>query len=205
MKNYQAAGLRCAVDLNDFSDFIAKEDAVAVLQNLGFKILKLNILDIASHMIGAARYKVGSRLSKAPGIFDCSSFTKWCYGQLGIWIPRLAVQQKEFAEEISIVHSMPGNLIFTSGNGNGNYYHQNPEFKVGHVGIITGRGTVLHASKRREGVAEDSLPEFLQAGRYRGVGRIVPEASDITTLITPKEYEIYSSDDIRWLLKAGPP
>ncbi len=198
MKDYRAVGRKCAVDFNDFAEFMTKEEALPILKRLKFKILHLNVLDVASSRIGISSYKVGAEMSEAPGTLDCSSFVKWCYGKLGIWLPRRAVQQKEAAEEISMDELSPGDLVFTSGNGN--YYNQNPFMKIGHVGIATGRGSVIHASAKQKGVLESTMDEFLTTGESRGAGRVIPKGSDLVTLEASTAHCVETSDDVRWLI-----
>ena len=202
MKNYRSVGQRCAVDLDYLAGSRKKELVIDRLEQLGFEILRLDVAEVAARLVGKAYYAVGSELRNAPNAFDCSSFVKWCFGQVGIWLPRRAVQQKAFAEDVSGAQAIPGDLIFTSGNGN--YYNQDPASKVGHVGLFTKRLTVIHASQKHQGIVESSLPEFLLSGEPRGLGRIVPAGSDIVTLIVPNRHEIESDDDIKWLLKTGP-
>ncbi len=203
MKEYRAVGLRCAVDLNVLAEIVPKGKALSILERLGLRILCTRVVDVAAYYAGRANYRVGCRMTEAPRTFDCSSFVKWCYGCLGIWMPRRAVQQSAFAEPIAVHEVGSGDLLFTSGNGN--YYHQDPSMKIGHVGIATSRGTVLHASMRRRSVVESSRDEFLETGTLRGAGRIVPPGSDLVTLVVRASSAIEAietSDDVQWLIAA---
>lgn len=54
--------------------------------------------------------------------FDCSGYTQYVYGQLGIKIPRVSSSQSKWADEISRDEAKPGDLIFFY-NASGHVYH----------------------------------------------------------------------------------
>ncbi len=204
MEEYRAVGSRCAVDLNALARLVPRERACSILEQWGFRIVRLDVVDIAAwHARRKTSYRVGCRMMEAPEAFDCSSFVKWCYGILGIWLPRRAMQQKRVVKAIPVIDLAAGDLLFTSGNSSYNYYHQDPSTRVSHVGIGTDRDTVLHASVKQKSVIESPLDEFLGTGELRGAGRVIPCGSDLVTLITPATSfrdPIETSDDVWWLI-----
>lgn len=64
--------------------------------------------------------------------FDCSGYTQYVHGQLGITLPRSAAAQQDFATPIS--NPQPGDLVFWG----------NPAY---HVGIYAGDGYIYDSGK----------------------------------------------------------
>lgn len=195
---YRAVGNRCAFDIAKWELPISSAEALAILVSQGFKIVEADIVALARQCIGKSQYRRGARPSEAPGIVDCSSFAKWLYGQRGIWLPRRSVQQRELGESISLDELTAGDIVFVSGRIN--YYHDNPADGVGHVGIATGEGTVIHAASRKVGVTEVPLTGFIGKRDLRGIRRYVPKGAEVLTLGTPSSREIETEDDIKWII-----
>lgn len=80
-----------------------------------------------------------------PAGFDCSGFTQYVYGQLGIQLPRTDSQQLAWAlqhgTEVSLENAQPGDLMW----------------KSGHVGIYAGNGQMIHSPKPGESVRYQSV------------------------------------------------
>jgi hypothetical protein len=90
-------------------------------------------------------------------------------------------------------------VIFCSGRID--YFDTDPDQGVGHVGLATDAGTVIHAANRHLGVVEVPSQAFLgQPEDFRGAKRIVPRSARIVTLRTPKGRELEISDDVRWIV-----
>lgn len=92
---------------------------------------------------------------------------------------------------------LPGDLVFVSGELN--YYFDDPADGVGHVGIATGQGTIVHAANSQVDIEEVDVSKFLQKG-FRGAKRIIPQNSNVLTLSVPPDRDVESSDDIRWII-----
>ncbi|WKZ24691.1 MAG: NlpC/P60 family protein [Patescibacteria group bacterium] len=195
---YRAVNNRCAVIIDHLKLPIDREMALSILKNKGFVLIEVDIIELARQCIDRSKYQRGARLCEAPNIVDCSSFIKWLYSQIGIWLPRRSIQQKELGEEISLKDLIAGDVIFTSGYIN--YYQDNPKKGIGHVGIATGNNTVIHAANKRVGITEVSVSEFINKNKFRGIKRYIPKDSQITILKTPPDREIETSDDIRWVI-----
>lgn len=69
-----------------------------------------------------------------PNGFDCSGYTKYVFGQLGIELPRVASSQYNWATKVPASQARVGDLVFFHSGGG-----------VYHVGIYAGDGTVWHA------------------------------------------------------------
>jgi len=83
------------------------------------------IIDVANNYSGVPYVRGGT----SPKGFDCSGYTSFVFGQLGISLPRTAAEQASWATPISSTHRKVGDLMFW-GRGNGVY----------HVGIYAGDG-----------------------------------------------------------------
>lgn len=196
--NYQAVGNRCAVNLKSLELPIAEQQAFEILGQKGFEKKEVDIIKIARTCIGKSQYRRGARLHETPDFFDCSSFIKWLYGQRGIWLPRRSIQQRELGEAIEPGDIVAGDIIFTSGWID--YYLNDPSDGVGHVGIATDDGTVIHAANRKAGIVETSVEHFIVKEKFRGIRRYIPKDADVITLLTPPHREVETSDDIRWII-----
>jgi len=195
---YRAVGNRCAVALDSLRLSISRQETLAILTEKGFKIVEVDIISIARQCIGISQYRRGARPSEAPVIVDCSSFVKWLYGQLGIWLPRRSIQQRELGETVHPDKIIAGDLIFASGWLD--YYLNNPADGVGHVGIATNDNTVIHAANKKSGVIETPLSKFIGKTNFRGAKRYTPKNREILTIESPTDREVETADDIKWII-----
>jgi len=195
---YRAVKNRCAVHLPSLNLPITDAKALEILENKGFKVLEVDLIDLARQCIKTSVYRRGAKPAEAPMTVDCSSFIKWLYGQRGIWIPRRSIQQREFGIPIAINEIGAGDVIFVSGWID--YYHTDPADGVGHVGITTGRGTVIHATDRKARVVESSLERFIGKSKFRGARRYIPQDQTVFTLEAPLNREVEITDDLRWIV-----
>jgi hypothetical protein len=76
---------------------------------------------------------------EGPNQFDCSGFTYYLYGSMGIEIPRVATEQAKNGDEIKMHELVYGDLIFFDTD-------KNPKGKITHVGMYLGNGWFTHAS-----------------------------------------------------------
>lgn len=197
---FRAVGSRCAIRLSDFiPEFGSLEELESRLNNLGYSITVVEPVTIARSVLGIAQYRRGARLREAPTTFDCSSLVKWVYGQMGIWIPRRSIQQRRLGRPVALSTCQAGDLIFSSGWRN--YYVDRPEEGIGHVGLVTGTGTVIQAANRRLGIVEGPIEAWL-GKKFRGVSRLLPSLPEhVYTIETNPVDEVETSDDILWRLR----
>jgi len=194
--NFRAVGSRIAVTIADLCLPICDEEAVEILMRVGFCLTEVDIVEEARRLVGTSLYRRGARLREAPGVVDCSSLIKYLYGLEGIWLPRRSIQQREYGQSIDFEKRLPGDVIFCSGHID--YYTNDPSDGVGHVGLITGCESVVHAANRKVGVVESQLSVFSRPDIFRGIRRF----ADDQTLVfeSPPEREIEISDDLRWIV-----
>ncbi len=195
---FRAVGNRCAVILESLKLPMSNEQALEALRLKGFKVVHVNILSIARKYIGHAQYLRGVSVSKAPDVIDCSSYMKWLYAHLGIWIPRRSVQQRWHGEPVGVDDVAALDLVFTTGFKN--YYIDDHSDGVGHVGMVTESRTVIHAASKEHGLMETPIASFLIDIKHRGIRRYIPKGAPVITLEVPAGTDIETSDDIRWLL-----
>ena len=99
---YRAVENRCAVILDSLGLSISREETLTILNRKGFAVVAVNIISLARRCIGTSQYRRGARLSEAPAVFDCSSFTKWLYGKRGIWLPPCPLRTRKRANPCCI-------------------------------------------------------------------------------------------------------
>lgn len=200
---YRAVDGRCAFPLTSL-DAMTPGEVQIILSQKGFRLITVDVITVARRCIGFSRFKRRAAMDAAPQFVDCSSFTKWVYGQRGIWIPRLSIQQRAFAEKygesVSLDTLVGGELIFTVGKVN--YYHDDPSDGIGHVGIATGHDTVIHAMQEKSGVVEMPLKSFVKKEKFRGAYRLIPRQAEVGTFQIPVngDRDIETSDDMKWLI-----
>lgn len=119
------------------------------------------VLRTARSLIGV-RYKWGGEHPKTG--FDCSGFIWFVYHVNGVRIPRVTWQQFGTGSTIGYSDLRPGDLIF---------YRIKKKGKGLHVGILTDRGTFIHAPSSGKGVMESSLNNVYWRDRYIGARRVL--------------------------------
>jgi cell division septation protein DedD len=87
---------------------------------------------------------------EGPDSFDCSGFTYYLYGSMGIELPRVAREQAKTGKKISPEQLQYGDLIFFATN------RRDPH-KITHVGVYLGDGWFTHASTVKEEVIYSNL------------------------------------------------
>ena len=87
---------------------------------------------------------------EGPNNFDCSGFTYYMYGSMGIEIPRVAREQAKNGKRIKVDELIYGDLIFfdTEKRRKGN---------ITHVGMYLGNGWFTHASTKKHEIIYSNL------------------------------------------------
>jgi hypothetical protein len=85
-----------------------------------------------------------------PDAFDCSGLAMMVYRAAGITIPRTSQQQWNYGSRIAASQAQPGDLVFFAGS-------DGTMTAPGHVGIVTGPGTMIDAPRSGEAVREESF------------------------------------------------
>lgn len=109
--------------------------------------------------------------------YDCSGLMQAAFLSAGIWIPRDAYQQADFAQSIDLTEANPGDLIFF-----GSDTVPGRHDRITHVGLYLGDLHYIHSSGKdhgRNGIAIDRLSAQEDAiaqayyQQFHSVGRIV--------------------------------
>lgn len=183
-------GYKVAVSRDDINRVLGMEideKAIAdIFKRLNFEAKKISqpkeILKLSQKSMGRP-YKYGASTSQdAPKLFDCSSFTRYLYWNIGMLIPRISVEQFLYGEPIEKEDLKIGDLAFTKG-GKPYHYKETPK-GVGHVGVYVGNGKIVHASGNRKKVVKDSLAAFCKKD-FRGFRRIADLSEDIYLVDIP--------------------
>ncbi len=106
---------------------------------------------------------------EGPNKFDCSGFTYYLYGSMGIEIPRVAREQAKRGKRIGINELQYGDLIFFATS-------KKNRRKITHVGMYLGDGWFTHASTVKNEVIYSNLytsPYYKK--RLRVCRRYLPE------------------------------
>ena len=108
---------------------------------------------VVAAAIGYAREQLGKPYlwgGTGPDAFDCSGLTMMAYRAAGITIPRTSQQQWANGPQIPASQARPGDLVFFAGS-------DGTMTAPGHVGIVTGPGTMIDAPFTGEVVREESF------------------------------------------------
>ena len=142
--------------------FVDKETYYSLLSrqelhtNVNPRVLRL--LDIATLML-STKFSWGGADSNG---FDCSGFTEYCYGCIGVNIPRMADAQYEFGIPLGRNDLQSGDMVFFSTYEPG----------ASHCGIYIGNNKFIHAGSST-GVTIADLNNVYWNKRYYGACRVL--------------------------------
>lgn len=146
--------------------------AIAVcLLSLPAPLFAEDAVDLAADLIGRP-YVWGA---EGPRAFDCSGLMQYVHRQLGIELPRRAIDQSR-AGAAAGRRLRRGDLLF--------FASDERKSLVTHVGIYEGGGTMIDASKRYGRVRRDDLNDrywtdrFMFARRFAGGARETKRGDD---------------------------
>ncbi|MUM77761.1 glycoside hydrolase [Pseudodesulfovibrio sp. F-1] len=123
--------------------------------------------DKAAAVIRTARSLVGAPYawggaSPSTG-FDCSGLVWYAYHQNGVTLPRVSWQQFGAGDPVASHDLLPGDLIF---------HRMKSKDKSLHVGIVTDRGTFIHAPSSGKRVMESILLDDFWRKHFIGARRV---------------------------------
>jgi cell wall-associated NlpC family hydrolase len=135
--------------------------------------MNTNVVTIARECIGRARYCFESEFSDPPRVVNCYTFVAWAFSECGVAVPSSLEGQLYRGVPVDPTDLQDGDLLFTTGR-NRNFFTDSGRAVqgVGHVGFLTVRQTVIHASQRHGTVIETPLTELFHKLKFRGVYRI---------------------------------
>lgn len=97
-----------------------------------------------------------------PDGFDCSGFVKYVFAEMGITLKRVSRDQyAHCGTKVERKDLQPGDLVFFGSNG-----------VVGHVGIYTGKGQMIHSPSTGKTICYTSIESNYYKSHYIGAKRI---------------------------------
>ena len=128
-------------------------------------------VDLAAQLIGRP-YVWGA---EGPKAFDCSGLTQYVYQEVGIALPRRAINQSTFGDPTRGALRR-GDLLFFSTDAR--------QSLVTHVGLYEGDGVMIDASKRHGRVRRDDLDDPFWVERFMFARRVLTGADDTPIIRT---------------------
>lgn len=122
--------------------------------------LPSRLVELSKKFLGT-RYIYGG--SSQSG-FDCSGFTKYVFGNLGIVIPRVANDQATVGSYVDYKSLAPGDLVFFKTLGSS---------IINHAGIYIGNGDFIHSSSGAGKVMISSLNSGYYLQHYATARRVI--------------------------------
>lgn len=115
-----------------------------------------------------------ARVADAPERFSPTSYVVWSFARVGIDLEDDLLALIEAGERVIGSDLDAADLVFRTGRKD-RYHPARQSHGVGHVGIYTGEGKVLHASPYAGRVHEDTIDAFLDVenGHFRGIRRVI--------------------------------
>ena len=148
----------------EFERRVRAEPDVAVLPDPA--LLHLHA-DLRQRLIDAGREAIGTpyRWGGTSGHgYDCSGLVQRLYSlTTGVLLPKHTGDQRHVGLRIPEAEAQPGDLLFARPS----------EENVGHVMLVTGRDSVLHACRSEQRVIEESMEENVRRYQHQGYRRPV--------------------------------
>lgn len=112
---------------------VRKSTGSTVAVTVGYRAATgTSVIAIAARYIGVPYLYGGT----TPAGWDCSGATRYIFRQVGVYLPRTANEQMNYATRISKSQAKPGDLVFFTSGG-----------RAYHVGIYAGNGMMYDAQR----------------------------------------------------------
>lgn len=184
----------------------AEIEAIFSRLNFEYKIVEpaKEVVSLARKMTGVP-YKYGaSVVYDAPKAFDCSSFIAYLFAQAGVAVPRMAVDQYAFGEEIKSAELIQAGDVVFSNTGEGKIYYETVEFMKGtkipegvdHCGLYLGDGNIIHATRYKGEVVIENLASSEQFKNIVGYRRMANGEKRFAITVPPERLDIRIKEDL---------
>ncbi len=148
-------------------------------------------MDLKSQLLQEAQKYIGTRYvwsGSSPSGFDCSGYTYYVFGQMGIELGRSTLAQMSDGVIIAQEDLQPGDLVIYSNTGRGGF--------ASHVAIYIGNGQIIH-SGTSTGVVITDMNEAYYQKRFECARRVI--LSDVAAAaILPTVSSITGSVGTSW-------
>ena len=154
--------------------------------------------DLSDRLVAFARiqigmeYKTHATIQLAPHTFSCSTFVKYAFASVGIWMPRYSIDQTYCGTIVETVNWKPGTLAFWKGE----FPIRDEDRAVGHIGIVCGERRIIHAGSK-SGAVHEFEPLYPETARF-----VDPFPAERHVLVLPPTEERgleTALDIVRWL------
>jgi len=124
---------------------------------------------LARNYIGKVIYRRYVEMDEAPSVVNCITFVRWFYERQGISLPSDYLEWLTLGDSVERSNLACFDIVFTDG-----YRSQVVEHvgRVGHVGIVTDKQTILHATTN-VGIEEIPLDDFFRKRTFCCARRIM--------------------------------
>lgn len=184
----------------------AEIEAIFGRLNFEYKIVEpaKGVVFLARKMTGVP-YKYGaSVVYDAPKAFDCSSFIAYLFAQAGVAVPRMAVDQYAFGEEIKSAELIQAGDVVFSNTGEGKIYYETVEFMKGtkipegvdHCGLYLGDGNIIHATRYKGEVVIENLASSEQFKNIVGYRRMANGEKRFAVTVPSERLDIRIKEDL---------
>jgi cell wall-associated NlpC family hydrolase len=116
------------------------------------------VVPLGERIVAEAARHIGAPYvygATGPAAFDCSGFTRYVFGRLGISLPRTSAEQYAAVRHVGNADKRIGDLVFFRLGGGG----------VDHVGIYAGNNQILVAPKTGDHVRYQTIWTSYAVGR----------------------------------------
>jgi peptidoglycan DL-endopeptidase LytE len=153
----------CKIKINNSTAYVAKKylDFSSHSRSLSSRsgdMMKSRLIREAESLVGSP-YRFGGT---SPNGFDCSGFTSYVMGEVGVDLPRTSREQYSVGSTVSRDSLEPGDLLFFDTSGSGG---------INHVGIYLGNNKMAHAASRDVTVSD--LDWYFNHYDYLGAKRVL--------------------------------
>jgi peptidoglycan DL-endopeptidase CwlO len=118
-----------------------------------------------------------------PAGFDCSGFTRYVYGRLGIRLAHSSYAQWSAGPHVRRADLRPGDLVFFAG--------------LGHVGIYIGGGRFVHAPHTGTVVSVDRMSASWYGAEYDGAVRLRGSTRAVATMAAWRSRSTRTPNSVR--------
>ena len=118
------------------------------------------LIAVGEDLLGTP-YRLGAPKGSTKA-FDCSSFTQYIFGELGVELPRTSRDQADAGEKVDRGSLSQGDLLFFRTTGK----------SIGHVAVYIGDGKMIHASSSK-GISITEIDSSYWKNRYVTARRVL--------------------------------